>query len=284
MRPELIRFSDTFVIHGYPAMLALAFLTCTLGASYESQRQHPPFFIPPRAGVWAFLGALLGAKVFWILQYASWRDLAHAFRIWESGLVFYGGLIGGGIAIAIYFRVVKVPLIRGLDVGAPYLALGEAITRIGCFLNGCCWGSVCHVPWGVTFPIGSLAYEQQRMDGLIGHTAEHALPVHPTQLYMVLGLVIAFFIMRGALGRTRPGVPMMLYFVSYGLVRFTVEIFRGDSARSIAGMTVSQAISLTLLVVGAAGIVFLKLRQKDTPPPVMAEPEKPEAAQMPDHS
>lgn len=260
MRPELIRIGD-FVIHGYPAMLALAFLVCTLGASYESQRQTPPFFIPPRAGVWAFLGALVGAKAFWIAQYASWQDLWRAFRIWESGLVFYGGLIGGLIAVVIYFRVVGVPLGRGLDVAAPYVALGEAITRLGCFLNGCCWGAVCDWPWAVTFPAHSLAHEQQLMDGLVGFDATGPLPVHPTQLYMVAGLVGAFLLMKWALGRARTGTIVMLYLVTYGLVRFTVEAFRGDSARSVAGMTVSQTISLMLFLIGCAGLITLMSRR-----------------------
>lgn len=279
MRPELIRIEDfivrDFVIHGYPAMLALAFLVCTLGASYESQRQKPPFFIPPRAGVWAFLGALFGAKIFWILQYASWHDLWRAYRIWESGLVFYGGLIGGGIAIVIYFRAVHVPLWRGLDVGAPYLALGEAITRIGCFLNGCCWGDVCHKPWAVTFPKHSLAHQQQMMDGIVAMNSDAPLPVHPTQLYMVLGLVVAFGIMKWSLGRCRTGTALFLYGVTYGIVRFTVEVFRGDSARSVAGMTVSQTISLVLFVIGAVGLVVLLMR-RDSRAETSSAPERDE--------
>lgn len=287
MRPDLIRIDDLpligdFVIHGYPAMLALAFLVCTLGASYESQRQNPPFFIPPRAGVWAFLGALFGAKVFWILQYASWQDLWRAYRIWESGLVFYGGLIGGAIAVVVYFRAVKVPLWRGLDVAAPYVALGEAITRIGCFLNGCCWGDVCSLPWGVTFPKHSLAHQQQMMDGIVPMTSEAPLPVHPTQLYMTVGLVAAFALMKWTLGRFRIGTAMSLYLVTYGIVRFTVEIFRGDSARSVAGMTVSQTISLVLFLVGVAGLAVLMGRgaPKDaTPAPEEMEEETPEAAE-----
>ena len=283
MRPELIRVGE-FVIHGYPAMLALAFLVCTLGASYESQRRKPPFFIPPRAGVWAFLGALFGAKVFWILQYASWHDLWRAVRIWESGLVFYGGLIGGAIVVVVYFRWVKVPLWPGLDVAAPYLALGEAITRIGCFLNGCCWGAVCRMPWAVTFPRYSLAYEQQQTDGLIPLDAGTPLPVHPTQLYMVVGLVASFGLMKWTLGRFRPGITMSLYFVTYGIVRFTVEIFRGDSARSVYGMTVSQTISLVLLILGTVGILLLARRGTPVPEaqiPVASEEHAEETADHP---
>jgi phosphatidylglycerol---prolipoprotein diacylglyceryl transferase len=256
MRPELINLNG-FVIHGYPAMLALAFLVCTLMASRESQRQSPPFYIPPRAGVWGFFGALIGAKAFWILQYASWRDLWRTFFIWESGLVFYGGLIGGAVAAAIYLRVLRIPIVPAFDVAAPYVALGEAITRIGCFLNGCCWGVVSAAPWALRFPRGSFAHQQHVDDGLLERTAEHSLAVHPTQLYMVLGLALAFVAMKSALGRARPGVTALLYFVLYGTVRFTVEIFRGDSPRGLLFMTLSQLISLLLVAGGLSALGLL---------------------------
>lgn len=256
MRPDLIRFSESFVIHAYPGMLAIAFLVGTLLTSRASQRQDPPLYIPPQIGVVAFFGALIGARVFWILQYSELRHLWQAVLIWQGGLVYYGGLGGGLLAVAVYLRVMKLPMRRAMDVIVPHLALGQGITRVGCFLNGCCWGVPCTLSWAVTFPKGSHAFKQQRDDGLIHALDPEALPVHPTQLYMVVGLTAIFVVLRWRLKRVRvPGMNTALYMLLYGALRFIVEAYRGDSARSVYGLTVSQAVSLSFIAVAAAIIL-----------------------------
>lgn len=259
MHPTLLKISG-LEFHAYPAMLAIAFLTCTLLTVRNLQRREPPVDGSPHGGLWVFVGALLGAKAFWILQFDNPLNLWHAVFIWEGGLVFYGGLIGGALALVAYVKVNRLPLGIVADAAAPALALGEAITRIGCFLNGCCWGRPGHVPWAVCFPRGSHPFDQQVTDGLIDPSASGSLPVHPTQLYMVLGLLIAFAFMTLAARLGRPaGTGVGLYLVFYGILRFTVELFRGDSARSVSGMTVSQSISLGLVLAGLVVIVVLEV-------------------------
>jgi len=252
MHPTLLRLFG-LEFHAYPAMLAIAFLTCTLMTVRDLQRRDPPVYGSPHGGLWAFIGALLGAKVYWIVQYSEPQYLWRAVFLWEGGLVFYGGLIGGVLGLFAYVRVSKLPPLIVADASAPYLALGEAITRIGCFLNGCCWGRPSSVWWAIPFPRHSHPFDQQVADKLIASTASESLPVHPTQLYMVFGLLAVFVVLR-VVGRSgRPaGRTTMLYVLLYGILRFTVESFRGDSARSMAGMTVSQGISLGLAVAGAA--------------------------------
>lgn len=251
MHPTLLNaFGLRF--HAYYACLAVAFLVCTLWAVSDGQRRNPPILGTPQGGLWAFLGALFGAKAFWILQYSEPKNIGYAFFLWRPGLVFYGGLIGGITALLIYVWWNRLPLLLTLDLCAPYLALGEAITRIGCFLNGCCWGSVTNVPWAVQFPKFSPAFRHQADQGLLDNSASASLPVHPTQLYMVIGLVLGFVLLRLLTKRAFfAGSVAASYCVIYGVVRFTVEAFRGDSARSIAGMTVSQTISAALIVIGA---------------------------------
>ncbi len=258
MHPTLL---DVFgyKFHAYPTMLSVAFLTCTLLIVRELQRREPPIDVTPQGGLWAFIGGLVGAKVYWILQYSEPKYLWHALFVWEGGLVFYGGLIGGIFAVFVYLTINQLPRRIVADVVAPYLALAEAITRIGCFLNGCCWGAPTKMPWAVTFPKGSHAYFQQVRDHIITGKETVCAPIHPTQLYMAVGLVLAMIILKRH-GRTRhmPGATAALYVFFYGILRFTVEIFRGDSAKSVAGMTVSEAISLALVFVGA--VFFLALR------------------------
>lgn len=235
--------------HAYPTMLAIAFLAGVLLCTRDLRRLHPPVRISPVGGVWVFLGALLGARAFWVIQFGELKYIWQAFLIWYPGLVYYGGLIGGILGASLYIWFRRLPPLRIADVAAAYLALGQAITRIGCFLNGCCWGRDTEVAWGVQFPKASYAYAQQVRDHLIERTAEASLPVHPTQLYMVIGLVAISVILKWSF-KPRPftGAAALFYCFLYGLLRFTVETFRGDSAHSVYGMTVSQTISLFLII------------------------------------
>jgi len=260
MRPLLFQIGS-LQFHPYPAMMALAFLVCTLLSARVGRNLKVPVFVPPQGAVWALLGGLFGARVFHTIQFFELKDLWTAFILWQGGLVFYGGLIGGTISTLIYLKVTGY-FSKGLaDVIAPHVALAEAIVRIGCFMNGCCWGHPTDMPWGVRFPKFSLAYQQQVKDHLIEKGSDLPLAVHPTELYMTVGLVISYFILRWFLNRNPFTFATACgYFFLYGIVRFTVESFRGDSARSVLGLTVSQTISLSF-VIGAA-VVYAILERR----------------------
>ena len=249
-----------FELHAYITFLAIAFFVCGLLVVRENYRQPKPYGITPIIGIWILVGAMIGAKVFYEFQYHGVSQLYRAFYNWGGGLVFYGGLFGGLMGGIAYLKLIKAPLIAACDMILPYVALGGAITRVGCFLNGCCWGSPTGLPWAVSFPKGSFAYARQLKEGLIDVTAESSLPVHPTQLYSVVGLLIVFAIMRYAYKHRRnTGQIVLLYFLLYGIMRFTIEFFRGDSARSVFGMTVSQTISLVLILGSIAVFMVLRL-------------------------
>jgi len=254
MHPTLLKLGP-FEFHAYTVTLAIAFLVGVLGAVRENYKRDRPFNVTPAGGVWIFFGALVGAKVYWYLQYGlTWTDddgnpyeWYRVFFIWEGGMVYYGGLIGGFLGALAYIRVMKVPLLPMGDIGMPFLPLGHSIARLGCYLNGCCWGQVTDGPTGVVFPHRSLAWRQQLDDGLIDRSASAPLPVHPTQLYESCGLFVIFLIMRYAYKHKKhDGSIMMLYPLLYGILRFTVEAFRGDSARPLFGMTASQLIAMGL--------------------------------------
>jgi phosphatidylglycerol:prolipoprotein diacylglycerol transferase len=267
MRPVLFRLGD-LIFHSYPTMLAIAFLVGTLLSVRTAERRNPPLAITPFVGIVALVGALAGARIFFILQYESWRELWRIMYLLGPGLVYYGGLFGGLATVWVYLRFNKVPVLPALDIMAPHLALGQAITRVGCFLNGCCYG----VPTSGTFAVAygpySLAFEEQVRQGLLAPHEAHSLPVHPTQLYMAGGLLVIFALLRWLLSEQHPaGTTGAGYLVLYGALRFTVEIFRGDSARSLAGMTVSQALSVVLVVCGVAWVGAQICRQRKIPPP-----------------
>lgn len=254
MKPELFEFLG-MPIYSYRLLLAVAFVLCTLLAVRASERRSGGVRLVPLMGIWALGGALLGARTFYVLQYRSPAEYWTAMVVWEGGLVFYGGLLGGAAAVAIHWRLRGTPFLKGADVVAPYLALGEAITRIGCFLNGCCHGALTHVPWGMRFPPGSVAYQAQLDSGLITTADLRAHACHPTQLYMALGLLLVFGLLHPLrLRQLQAGFTVCGYLLLYGILRFLVEFLRGDSARSVFGMTVSQVISLALII-GAGSLL-----------------------------
>lgn len=265
MHPTLLSIGP-FDFHAYTVTLAIAFLVGVLGAVRENYKRENPFPVTPAGGVWIFFGALLGAKVYWALQYGpTWVDdegngfaWYRVFFLWEGGMVYYGGLIGGFLGGVAYLRFMRVPILPMGDIGLPFLPLGHSIARLGCYLNGCCWGQVTDGPTGVVFPRRSLAWRQQVDDGLIARSAEAPLPVHPTQLYEAFGLFVIFLIMRYAYKHKKfDGSVMLLYPLLYGILRFSVEAFRGDSARALFGMTASQLIGMGLFLGAALAYVVL---------------------------
>jgi phosphatidylglycerol---prolipoprotein diacylglyceryl transferase len=157
-------------------------------------------------------------------------DCAAPLRLWDGGLVFYGG---GLAAAAVAWRFARRRGWRFAVVGdayAPGLALGHAIGRLGCFFAGCCFGKTCLAGGGpcVSFPAGSVAYDHLASGGAGGHTAA----LHPTQLYEAAALAALFFGLTWFAGRKRfHGQVLLLYVAGYALLRLPLELYRGDVNR-----------------------------------------------------
>lgn len=243
-------------LFGYGLMLMLAFLgAMTLAARRAAKERLDPEVVYDLA-LWVFLGGLIGARLFYVVQY--WGERVHSLvdviKIWEGGIVLYGSLIGATVGLFAYWLLRRFPLLPTLDAIAPSLALGVALGRFGCFLNGCCYGDRCNLPWAVRFPKNSPPWADQAREGLISGTAALSLPVHPTQIYssidglILLALLTAFYPLR-----RRDGEVMALLLLTYPLSRFLIEWLRNDESVFFAGMTISQAISVVLLGIG---IVF----------------------------
>jgi len=146
----------SFPVHSYGVMTALAFVIGLWTATLRARRVNIHAEIIADVTLWIMVGTIIGARVVYVATY--WKDefagqpLSEIFAIWHGGLVFYGGLIGAIIAGAIYLRWKKLPLWKIADVLAPSIALGSVFGRIGCLLNGCCYGRACDLPWAITFP------------------------------------------------------------------------------------------------------------------------------------
>lgn len=251
MYPTLLSLGEDLQFHSYTVMIALAFLVGVILACRANDRSPTPQPVTPIGGIWIFFFSVLGAKIYYILQYKTIWDLGEVVYFWGGGLVFFGGLIGGLVGALLYMRFVRASALYLTDVVVPYVPLAHAIARFGCLLNGCCFGGPCELPWAIAFPKDSAAYMRHIQDGLITMEAEHSLHVHPTQIYASVGLIFIFLIMRYAYKRPHgTGSVALLYPILYGALRFSTEFTRGDSARSIFDLTVSQAFALSLCVGG----------------------------------
>jgi phosphatidylglycerol---prolipoprotein diacylglyceryl transferase len=243
-------------------MIFLACFAALAMAVWRVKREKLDPNIVYELATWLFLGGVVGARGLYVIFHPETiRSAGDVFRSWQGGNVFYGCILGGLIGSLIYWCRRRFPFWLVADAVAPAVAIGAAIGRIGCFLNGCCDGAVCSLPGAVRFPAGSHAWVRQLNAGLISPETPASLPVHPTQLYaslagfVVLGLLLAHF-----RRRVRPGEVIALLMILYSLTRWPVEALRADERAVFAGMTSSQNISVALFVFGLA--VWFSLRRR----------------------
>ncbi|HUM03159.1 MAG TPA: prolipoprotein diacylglyceryl transferase [Thermoanaerobaculia bacterium] len=255
MHPDLIRIGS-FALPSYGVALACAFL-----ASIWLLRRRAPSFGVKRddaadVAIWLLLSGLLGAKVLLLVvegprYLRSWGDFVEFLR---SGGVFYGGLIGAVLALAIVLRKRHIGFWTFADMAAPAVALGHAIGRIGCFLAGCCWGRECSLPWAVTFtdPVA------ERNVGVPLN-----VPLHPTQLYEALGNVVILGLLLKFEKRRWKGQTFAWYLGAYAILRGTLEFFRGDPRGSVLDGAVST--SQLIAVAGLAAAVGISWWNRGQP-------------------
>ena len=180
--------------------------------------------------------------------------------IQRGGLVFYGGLVGAVITGFCYTRWRGMPFWATGDIMAPGIALGHMFGRLGCFLNGCCYGSPSSLPWAISYPADH---------------ETHGVSVHPTQLYeSALNLVLAVGLDRFYYRKRFEGQIFAAYMICYGTLRLIVEFFRGDysQANRIAGLTPGQGVSL---IIFSLGVACWALRMNSARPEKDTAPVKP---------
>lgn len=237
-------------VFGYGSMMVLALLGSTWMAVWRARREKLDPEIILDMAFWLFLFGIVGARLFYCFQYwgrgiNSWLDVV---QYWKGGLVYYGGILGGTIAFFMYRHFRPFPLRPYLDTMAPAIMVGTLFGRLGCFLNGCCYGDPCNFPWAVSFPKPSPPWEFEVARGLIPPEATHSLPLHPTQLYSALdSLVILILLLAFYPLRRRDGEVLGLLMVVYPITRFLIEYLRNDEGVFFAGLTISQNVSILLL-------------------------------------
>ena len=178
-------------------------------------------------------------------------------EFWQGGKSYYGGLMGGGIAGGLFFYYRKLPVLGYADASMPALALGYAIGRLGCLVNGDDYGTLTHVPWAVVYPAGTEAHAAHVAHGWINPGATWSLPVHPVQLYASL-LGLSLFVCLASWRPMRPGSRFCAFVTSYGTARFVMEWLRGDFHTVLGPFSVPQLFSLFFVLTGlGVGLVLV---------------------------
>ena len=261
-------------IPSYGVMLAIgAVVAVWMGARRAALAKIPKEEVID-VGVFCVLWGVVGARLFYVFEHYDYFFTAagfwHILAIWEGGLVFYGGLFLTIGYVAYHFWKKHdggEQLVVFWDLAAPSTAIGVAFTRIGCFLNGCCYGKPTDLPCGVTYPPDSPIFQDVATPGtymhdhfyirayemgMMGGKAANSFPVHPTQIYESAFM----FILAGVLywywpRRRGSGEVGGLFMISYGIFRFLVEFLRINPATfSWAPLSISQWMGIPAIVFG----------------------------------
>ena len=241
-------------IYSYGFMLALSFLVGIVLAARRAGRRGIAPEIIYDLSIILVLGAVIGSRGLYILTHReNFKSILDVIAIWQGGATYYGGLILAVAGAVVYLRRKKIPFFRVADIMAPSVAAGVFITRVGCFLSGCCFGNPTSCPTGVVFPAGSPA----------GHY-HPGITIHPTQVYSSFyGLVIFLILILLDRKQHFDGFLFSWLCILYGTARFTVDYFRyyEDSAMVAGGLTNNQVISILLILFGVVYLVVGRARK-----------------------
>lgn len=268
MRPRLVEYltekiGTGFFVPDYAFMLMFASLIGIYLIVIRAQKaglDEKKVFL---ACIVVLVSAYVSARLYVVLQYLDYylHRPVEVIRVWKGGMASFGALTGGVIAVIVVARRQKLPLARLLDSAVPSAALAFVFARVGCFLNGCCFGRVSDLPWAIRFPDGSGPYEAHLHAGLIG-AGQLSLPVHPTQLYEAAYTLILFFVLLRYRKRQRyDGELTALFFILYPLWRFFNEFLRADARGSVYFLTVPQVFCVVAVAL-AGTFLFLNYMAK----------------------
>jgi phosphatidylglycerol:prolipoprotein diacylglycerol transferase len=275
MHPTLLKFG-TFAIHSYGLLLAIAFLASIQVFLARGKARGLPEDRLSTLSLWLLVLAILGGRLLFVATH--WDeykgDPIGVFRLWEGGLMLYGGYVLAILGGILYVRRVKMPVWRVGDAAAPAMALGIGIGRLGCFLNGCCYGLPTKLPWGIQFPPES--YSSAVFPG------EH---LHPSQLYMSLS-GFALFVLLLVFDRKRrfDGWLFWTYIAMDAGLRFVIDFTRYYDETSFIGrigglsFNMNQLLSAGLIATALIMLRVLKSRSTARTAPADGPPVAGEAA------
>ena len=261
---EAPRLMPVIPIYGYGTMLFVGFMTCAWVASARLRKRGFDGEIAWDVAMWVFISGIVGARTFYVIQYhekffvqgRGLMDILVALvSLPDGGLVFFGGMISGAIAYFVFCWKRGIDVLALSDILIPSVFIAMSFGRIGCLLNGCCYGDPSSLPWAVTFPPDSVPFVAEVQRGFLSPDARCSLPLHPTQAYSAItAAVLALFTWAWYPHRRRDGEVLALGWLLYPICRFMEEVLRGDELGQFnTPLTISQWVSLGLF---GAGIVY----------------------------
>lgn len=257
MYPVLLNLGP-LTIHTYGFLIAIGFLVAVSVIKRLAARDHLNVDRTIDLTFWCLFVGFIGARILFIIT--RWSEFAinpiDMFKVWQGGLVFFGGPLAVIPFLIWYVRKYKLPVWKVMDVLAPGLTIAHAFGRFGCLAAGCCYGK----PTGTSF--GIYLYSDLVDPSLRG------IPLHPTQLYEATALFILFFGLLAVFKRRQfEGQVALTYLLVYPIIRSVIEIFRGDLIRGFViddVLSTSQFISI-LVFLGAAITLFYRLKLAPEP-------------------
>jgi phosphatidylglycerol:prolipoprotein diacylglycerol transferase len=248
MFPEIASWGP-LTIHSYGLLIALGVLLALVLMSRTAARWGfpPPEKVLDLVFVTIFSG-FVGARLFYVIQqWSFYRDHGlDIFKIWEGGLIFSGGMLGSFLGLFFFSRKSRLSFLNSCDFAVTFIPLVHAFGRVGCLLNGCCYGEPCELPWAVPYP-----FLTER--------------VHPVQIYeAILNLALFGFLLRLYPLRRFAGETTSLYFMIYPAARFLLEFWRGDQQMLFFSLT-GQQIMFVLFFIAGMVLYLLGRRRNESP-------------------
>jgi phosphatidylglycerol---prolipoprotein diacylglyceryl transferase len=249
MHPTLFSIGP-LTVKTYGLMVALGMFAALQYVLFRAKRAKIPEENMLDLVLYMIVAGLVGGRLAYVLLNFGYymQTPSEIIKVWEGGMIFYGGLALGALAGYAYIKKHKaLSLPKIADISAPAIALGHAFGRLGCFFAGCCYGSVCDLPWAVRFS------DPRSL-------APTGIGLHPTQLYEALGnLLIFVFLDWYNRFEHKPGKAFWVYIFFYGMLRFHIEFLRGDDRGGfVLGMSPGQLISFAAVLVSIFFITRLK--------------------------
>jgi len=246
-----------FTVYSYGLMLALAFIIAQRLALRQAAKHGIAADIISGVCFVAVIFGLIGARAFYVLnnlQFFMSYPL-EILMLQHGGLSWFGGMFLAILAAICYLKIKKFSVYRTLDLLAPFVVLAQAIGRIGCFLNGCCYGRPSR--FGIYVDAGHVA-------------------LIPTQIYSTLMLLLIFVFLRFIQERPaqKAGTVFFLYILLYSVKRFFIEFFRGDSSPVLWGLTLFQLFSAVLFIVALTKLIMLRVGAGLKPAPTDTNDER----------
>lgn len=271
MFPTLLEIG-AFHLRTFGVLLAVSFLLGAVLALHRGKQQGMDEEFLLRLFWWILLSAVIGSRLYFILVHPEeFERPVDALRIWGGGMVLYGGLLAAILTSWWYCRRRGVRFLVVADVCAPSLALGEGLSRLGCFFNGCCFGRACDLPFGVHYPAEAWP------SVLLGAGAS----VHPSPLYLSAGAFLILAVLLGIEPRLRrAGQLLGVYLVLAGILRFLVDLTRYYEPADRVTLGAVSVVHSQLLAVAAVvwGGLLLRARRDGASAGSQVEPQVPSRA------